>query len=308
MKVKLFVIGILMLFAGIIGAQPADYHIRVDSATNLRESYSLNSAVHEKVLAGTVLHVIYEGTQGNWLQIDRNGVRVWMARWLSHSRVDAPQAQPAAPADAPDPVDNCCGVDRQCTTDAEWLAGWEDFQVGACPIPPSASPQPADAPKSSPAQAPVSIPANVDNCCYVNRTCYSDADWLAGFYAFRTDRCATVPPSSAPSSIPAGHFYEFSGDGETVIGGVRLAAGNWRYTVSTQGYFIVEEDGRMSACLDSEIWINKFAAHVDASMYPDLDIDAGSKVSKTTNVRYDCTLTLEISNVSAPWHLVFQKY
>ena len=54
MKHNLSVLLVLMLFAGLVWAQPADYHIRVDSATNLRESYSVNSAVIEKVPAGTI--------------------------------------------------------------------------------------------------------------------------------------------------------------------------------------------------------------------------------------------------------------
>jgi len=154
MKLKLFVIPILTLFAGLIGAQPADYYIRVDIATNLRVSYSLDSAVHELVPEGTILHVLYEGTQGNWLQVERNGMKVWMARWLSHSRVAAPGAQPAAPAasapvvpvpSAPTNVDNCCFVNMQCTTDAEWRAGWHAYRDNQC----VALPSQVSAPSSS---------------------------------------------------------------------------------------------------------------------------------------------------------------
>ena len=141
MKRKLFVMLVMMLFTSLIDAQPADYHIRVDNPVNLRVSYSLNSAVYESVPAGTTLHVVYEGTQGNWLQIERNGTKVWMARWLSYSRVADPSAQtvalsssaPAAPAaSAPVNVDNCCFVNMQCATDEEWRAGWHAYRANQC--------------------------------------------------------------------------------------------------------------------------------------------------------------------------------
>jgi len=217
MKYNLFIMLVLMLFSGISGAQPVDYHIRVDNATNLRESYNVNSAVHEKVPAGTILRVLYEGTQGNWLQVERNGARVWIARWLAHSRVDAPGAQPAAPAasapaaQVPANVDNCCYVDRQCMTDEQWSAGWHAYQSGECGQPPNASSQPAQAPQSS--------PAAVDNCCNVNRSCTTDAEWQAGWQAFQANnQCVAEAQGSGASGnvnsdgtyrLPAG-CYESS--------------------------------------------------------------------------------------------------
>ena len=85
------------------------YSIRITYNTNLRESYSLESAIVETASAGTTLTVV--GSNKRWLRINRNGSEVWMADWVGYTRVEdsAPtQTQTAAN------IDNCCFVDRQC--------------------------------------------------------------------------------------------------------------------------------------------------------------------------------------------------
>ena len=34
-----------------------------------------------------------------------------------------------------------------------------------------------------------SAPVTVDNCCFVDRLCHSEADWTAGFYAYQNGQC-----------------------------------------------------------------------------------------------------------------------
>lgn len=65
-------------------AQP--YQIRVTHDTNLRTSYSLDSAVLATAPAGSTLQVV--GHYADWLTIDRDGATVWMADWVEHTRLD----------------------------------------------------------------------------------------------------------------------------------------------------------------------------------------------------------------------------
>ncbi len=106
-----------------------------------------------------------------------------------------PQISPAPVGNVPANVDNCCYVDRQCHTDLEWMGGWHAFQAGQCYAP--AQPQP---PQISP--APVgNVPANVDNCCYVDRQCNTDLEWMGGWHAYRNGQC--FAPAQRLGSAPA---------------------------------------------------------------------------------------------------------
>ena len=301
MKLKLFVIPVLILFAGILVAQSVDYHIRVDAATNLRESYSVNSAVHEKVPAGTILRVVYEGTQGNWLKVERNGVRVWMARWLSHSRVDAPVTQPAAgSAEQPAPpqnVDNCCYVDRQCTSEADWVSGWQAYQAGHCGAP--------SQPASSSPQSTQSSAGPIDNCCSVNRNCTTELEWRAGWHAYQANQCGAAP-SQVSSQVPSGpqSVYEFSGFGGVVIDAVHLARGKWKSTVYTNDFIIVNAVPPInSRCL----W--RYVPGADRSLNNKFGaiLGGGSQDSRVTTIWSDCVVTLDIYNVNESWTLRLEK-
>lgn len=99
------------------------YQIRVAYHTNLRASYSLNSARVETVPAGTTLQVI--GSHDRWLKIRRQDREVWMASWVAHTRLEA---QGTSPAD----IDNCCFLNWQCQTDEAWRRGWAAFQNDQC--------------------------------------------------------------------------------------------------------------------------------------------------------------------------------
>lgn len=85
-------------------------------------------------------------------------------------------------------VDNCCHIDRQCSTNQEWADGYFAFQRGQC----AAAIQPAQS-------APVaSSSAPIDNCCGIDRQCATDEEWTAGYWAFQRDDCPVTAPPQAP--------------------------------------------------------------------------------------------------------------
>ena len=72
-------------------------------------------------------------------------------------------------------IDNCCYVDRQCTTDFDWVSGYWAFQNKECTVA-SHSRQPAAA-------------EEIDNCCFIDWQCTADEEWVSGYYAFQHDQC-----------------------------------------------------------------------------------------------------------------------
>ncbi len=181
---------VCMLLLGVASAQP--FSIHANRGLNLRAAPSLNAEIADTVPSGSILQVV--GKLHRWLKIDRNGREVWLADWTDFSRVDSSEATEAQQPTTP--VDNCCGIDRQCQSEAEWEAGYWAYQNGQCPA--SAQPQPV-----TPAQPVASAPANVDNCCHVDRQCQSDQDWIVGFYAFRNGKC---PASAQPQPATPAQF------------------------------------------------------------------------------------------------------
>ncbi len=180
MKAKLLA-AILVVLLQYSMALAQGYDIRTTSRNNLRAAPSLDGTFLETVPAGTVLHVV--GRLNRWLKISRNGNEVWMADWVGYSRVESSAvAAPQPASNVPAQVDNCCFVDRQCATDADWTEGWHAFQNGQCAAP--AQPQP-----QTPTQPASNVPANVDNCCFVDRQCHSDAAWTDGYHAFQNNQC-----------------------------------------------------------------------------------------------------------------------
>ena len=184
MKTRLLaVLPALLIFCGTVSAQ--EYQIRAGANVNLRDTYSLEGAVVEVVPSGSILQVV--GRFNRWLKIDRSGSSLWMADWVSYSRVgDGDRTQPARAVQdggqTQAQVDNCCFVDRQCTVDAEWVSGYLAFQNGQCA-----------APLQTGLQLPVtstdSDSSGVNNCCYIGWSCNTDAEWAQGYVAFHTDHC-----------------------------------------------------------------------------------------------------------------------
>ena len=71
-----------------------------------------------------------------------------------------------------------------------WLADWVDY-----------SRVDSIAPPASPALPAPTGP--IDNCCYVDRQCHSDLEWMAGWHAFQNGQCAAPaqPVASAPANV-----------------------------------------------------------------------------------------------------------
>lgn len=89
-------------------------------------------------------------------------------------------------------VDNCCFVDRQCSSDQEWTDGYNAFQNGQCAAPSQSQ---------SEASAQTQVSSQIDNCCFVDRQCSSDADWTDGYHAYQNGQCATQTTSQPMSPV-----------------------------------------------------------------------------------------------------------
>ena len=171
-----FLVAILLLLvfaAGVASAQ--SYHIRVTNNTNLRASHSLDSAVITSARAGSTLQVV--GSVNRWLRVQHEGRELWMASWVSHSRVDAEAAAP--PAD----IDNCCFVDRQCQTDQQWTDGYWAFQNKQCSAPATTVSDMSPAPETA------TSASDVNNCCFLGWICQSDEEWERGYRNYQVGQC-----------------------------------------------------------------------------------------------------------------------
>ena len=147
-------------------ASAQDYQIRTDANVNLRATYSLEGEIVEAVPAGTILQVV--GTFNRWLKINRNGNALWLADWVGYTRVtDGGQTQSQ--------IDNCCFVDRQCHSDAEWTSGYWAFQNNQCAAPLQSRLQISSQPANS-------STGTIDNCCFLDWQCNSDEEWARGHY------------------------------------------------------------------------------------------------------------------------------
>lgn len=83
--------------------------------------------------------------------------------------------------------DNCCGIDRACTTEQEWKDGYHAHQNNQCQAP---APQVSTAAQTQ----------NVDNCCFIGWQCNSNEDWNRGYQAYQNNQCGNNTTTS-PSAI-----------------------------------------------------------------------------------------------------------
>ncbi len=171
-QIRRFIFAGSLLVALSLSVAAQSYHIRVEYNTNIRAQPSLSAARLETAPAGTVLAVV--GKHNRWLKIQRDQA-AWMASWVRHERVDAAQSSA---------IDNCCGIDRRCQSDQEWIDGYYAYQRQECQAPATSS-QPS---ASAPAPAQQSQPAG-NNCCGVDRQCYSEQDWINGYWARQNGQC-----------------------------------------------------------------------------------------------------------------------
>ena len=181
----------ITVFAIYTVAAAQNYYIRITYNTNLRAWHSLEARIVETAPAGSTLQVT--GEVDRWLQISRNGTALWMANWVSHTRVDANTQTGSASQ-----IDNCCFVDRQCNNDQQWEEGYWAYQNGQCAAP-------AQSQTGTSGQPTATVNGQIDNCCFVDRQCNSDQQWLDGYWAFQNGHCsAPAQGQSAISVQPTG--------------------------------------------------------------------------------------------------------
>lgn len=186
MKAKLFaVMTAVLVLCSVVSAQ--GYSIRVTYNTNLRAAASLSGRIVETASSGTALQVV--GNADRWLKINRNGSEVWMADWVGYTRVEGSAQTPSQVASN---IDNCCFVDRICTSNQEWRDGYWAFQNNQCAAP-------ASSPQQTLSQPVSSSPAQIDNCCFVDRQCNTDSEWTSGYWAYQNNQCAATAQSPAPN-------------------------------------------------------------------------------------------------------------
>lgn len=168
-----------MLMLGSLAAGQ-DYSIRANRGLNLRAAPSLNADIAGTVRSGAILQVV--GESGRWLKIAGYGSEVWLANWVNYSRVENVSLPPTRTGTSA-PIDNCCFVDRQCSSDQDWIDGYWAYQNNHCPAPTGSPVQTASPPARS-------AEAEVDNCCYIDRHCQSNQQWINGYWAFQNNQCA----------------------------------------------------------------------------------------------------------------------
>jgi len=175
-----------MLLLGTLAAAQ-EYSIRANRGLNLRTAPSLNAEIAGTVRSGAVLQVV--GDSGRWLKIDWPGNDVWLANWVNYSRVEN-GSQPPSQTGTSSPIDNCCFVDRQCSSDQEWIDGYWAYQNNQCPALTGSQVQTVSPPAPS-------VAAEVDNCCYIDRHCQTNQQWMDGYWAFQNKQCA-APELQSP--------------------------------------------------------------------------------------------------------------
>lgn len=134
MKSKCLAVFVIALLSASVALADA-YQIQVRFTVRLRVSYSLDSPVVGKALAGDVLQVA--GRYNRWLKIERGGATAWLADWVDYIRLDqeAAASNAAIGGQTQSDIDNCCFVNRQCHSDREWVDGYWAYQRNECPAP-----------------------------------------------------------------------------------------------------------------------------------------------------------------------------
>ena len=122
----------------------------------------------------------------------------WTDGWYAYQNNQCGSSTSLQPINGgPAQVDNCCFVDRQCHSDQDWISGWHAYQNNQCGAPAS-SQQTGGPPAKS--QLTAGAPAQVDNCCFVDRQCHSEPDWISGWHAYQNNQCAATGQAQTVAS------------------------------------------------------------------------------------------------------------
>ena len=123
----------------------------------------------------------------------------------------------------------------ECDGETSWLADWVDYTR-------------LDQEQTSPAEA---VPnqqqrSNIDNCCFVNRQCHSDREWLDGYWAYQRKECPAQPQPGSSAAPTSGHPITINGTFLFVdiiteaLDALRDKAPQWYEYVTTNLYQINE--------------------------------------------------------------------
>ena len=161
----------------------------VTGAMNIRQRPSTASQVVAKAQAGDYFNVTasIRSERWCWLNVSRgwlaNTTRVQSTKpqYPASTRSTASVKQTTTPQ-TPSNIDNCCFIDRQCSTDHEWESGYWAFQNNQC----GAQVSPLILESSAVSSDSTAI---VDNCCQIGWNCNNYHDWQTGFIAFHTNQC-----------------------------------------------------------------------------------------------------------------------
>ncbi len=167
----------------------------ITGPTNIRKSPSTSSQVVGTSFAGDSLTVTQQIGDGNWCWLKvADGTRTvgWLAKTdrvsatVYNRFLDTGYTAPMPASTAPSDIDNCCFVDRQCTTEQEWTDGYWAHQNRQCDAPPAST-----------------APSDIDNCCFVDRQCTTEQEWTDGYWAHQNRQCDAPPQiSGANLSMP----------------------------------------------------------------------------------------------------------
>jgi len=239
LSVFLVLVAVSALTLASVSAQTVRCITPKQSAVNLRGNHAQSAQRVGTLAFGSQLQIIRKFNR--WYAVQHNGGSAWVADWVVNevACVGAAQPQPESQPAQSQPtanVDNYCFVNRHCTTDAEWVAGYHDYQRDL------ASGAAQSQPESQPAQSQPTV--NVDNYCFVNRQCTTDAEWAAGYRDYQRDRASGVvqPASQQQPQVVSGESYYFNSDQygmQPSLGPLILSPGIWRFEVRTGGYIIV---------------------------------------------------------------------
>ena len=117
-----------------------------------------------------------------------------------------------------------------------WMADWVNYTR----VENSEQPQTSSPPASS-------APANIDNCCFVDRQCHTDEEWTSGYWAYQNNQCA-APATSPIDTAPAGNGSEIIIEGSPdwkrrvneALNQIRTRAPQWHAYVTSATNRIIE--------------------------------------------------------------------
>jgi uncharacterized protein YgiM (DUF1202 family) len=121
----------------VIGSCYAGDKAYIKGPMNIRASATTESSVVGKANAGQFFHVSRsrQGANWCWLKVSvgwmANTSRVQSTKWTLSDAAAAYASRQTEQAPISD-VDNCCFVDRECRSDAEWTDGYWALQTGQC--------------------------------------------------------------------------------------------------------------------------------------------------------------------------------